>query len=405
MGNSKEAVSQVMTQDFDALLQQLTDAGRPVRSIDLFALSDATRDRVTDFERAWKELEVDRRLELVNSMVEQAEANIHLNFHAVLRALLRDPDGRVRKLAIEGLWEDERTNLVLPLIALLRGDPMADVRATAAVSLGRYLLLGALGEIDAKPVREAEQALREAWFRSGEVNDVRRRALEGLACCELRGINEMIRSAYYDDDASMRQSALFAMGRTADSRWSKLVLAELNSYEPAMRFEAAQAAGEIGLKSAVARLVECIEDVDSAVREAAVIALGKIGGPNARRILKAVLRGDDEALAHAAEDALDELSFGSSSVDDALMVYEPGTALEAELTGERVERFDDEDEDDDAFGVDDFSLDDDDDFDDDGFGDDDDDDSIDWDLQDDGFGDGDDEDDDWDDEDDGDDDQ
>ncbi len=388
MGNIKEAVSQVMTQDFDALLQQLTDAGRPVRSIDLFALSDATRDRVTDFERSWKELEVDRRLELVNSMVEQAEANIHLNFHAVLRALLRDPDGRVRKLAIEGLWEDERTNLVLPLIALLRGDPVADVRATAAVSLGRYLLLGALGEIDAKPVREAEQALREAWFRSGEVNDVRRRALEGLACCELRGINEMIRSAYYDDDASMRQSALFAMGRTADSRWSKLVLAELNSYEPAMRFEAAQAAGEIGLKSAVARLVECIEDVDSAVREAAVIALGKIGGPNARRILKAVLRGDDEALAHAAEDALDELSFGSSSVDDALMVYEPGTPLEAELSDE---------------------IDDDDDFDDDGFGDDDDDDSIDWDLQDDGFGDGDDEDDDedddWDDEDDGDDDQ
>ncbi len=37
----------------------------------------------------------------------------------------------------------------------------------------------------------------------------------------------MIRKAYYDDDASMRQSALFAMGRTADSRWSKLVLAEL----------------------------------------------------------------------------------------------------------------------------------------------------------------------------------
>ena len=45
----------------------------------------------------------------------------------------------------------------------------------------------------------------------------------------------------------MRQSALFAMGRTADSRWAKVVLSELESHEPAMRFEAAQAAGEMGL--------------------------------------------------------------------------------------------------------------------------------------------------------------
>lgn len=357
-----------MTQDFDALLQQLTDTGRPVRSIDLFALSDATRDRVTAFERAWDEMDGERRHELVGFMVEQAEANIHLNFHAVLRALLRDPDGRVRKLAIEGLWEDERTNLILPLVALLQGDPVTEVRATAAVSLGRYLMLGALGEIDEKPVHQAEQALREAWFRTGEVNDVRRRALEGLACCESHGINEMIRNAYYDDDALMRQSALFAMGRTADSRWSKLVLAEMDSYEPAMRFEAAQAAGEMGLRSAVRRLVERIEDVDSTVREAAVVALGKIGGPDARRVLKAVLRGDDEALAQAAEDALDELSFGSASVDDALMVYEPGTARAGGRAGRLDEDDEDEDEedddeeddeDDDVFVGDDFRLDDD----------------------------------------------
>lgn len=356
----------MITQDFEALLQQLSDTSRPVRSVDLFALSDATRDRLEEFERTWDEMAEARRLELVSAMVEQAEANIHLNFHAVLRALLRDTDARVRRLAIEGLWEDERTSLIPSLVALLQGDPEAEVRATAAVSLGRYMLLAALGDIDEKPVQAVEQALRDAWFRSGELIAVRRRALEGLACCESRGISEMIRNAYYDDDALMRQSALFAMGRTADSRWAKLVLAELESYEPAMRFEAAQAAGEMGLRSAVAPLVERIEDVDSTVREAAVIALGKIGGPDARRVLQAVLRSDDEALAQAAEDALDELNFGSSAVNDALMVYEPEVVRKARFSEDEAAEVDDEDDghddedngDEDAADFDDLDLDD-----------------------------------------------
>ena len=133
---------------------------------------------------------------------------------------------------IEGLWEDERVSLVRPLIALLVDDAAADVRAAAATSLGRFVLLGVLGEIAEEPARAAEEALRVAWYRAGEPVDVRRRVLESLAYTSMPGLHDLIGSAYYHENELMRQSAVFAMGRSADSRWSQAVLAELGSPEP-----------------------------------------------------------------------------------------------------------------------------------------------------------------------------
>jgi HEAT repeat protein len=311
-----------MSDELDAVLIELGDEDRPVHSVDLGQLSDLARAEVAEFRVAWEQLSTERRRGLVASMVDQAETNIHMNFHAVLRACLTDPDGQVRRLAIEGLWEDERANLVQPLITILANDADATVRAAAAISLGRFVLLGELEEIPGEPARAAEQALRETWFRHGEVNDVRRRALEGLAYTSNTGINELIQNAYYDEDALMRQSAVFSMGRSNHPRWARIVLEELGSTEPEMRFEAAQAAGEMGLKSAVQILIRRLEDVDIPVREAAVAALGKIGGPAAKRALEGLIGGSDEPLAHAAEDALEELNFNTENLDNLMLDVE-----------------------------------------------------------------------------------
>ena len=307
-----------MTQGTETVFAQLADESRPVRSIDLHPLSDVPRERVPEFTALWQDLTAARRMELLREMVEQAEAHVDLNFHALLRALLDDADAQVRRLAVEGLWEDEKTNLIAPLADLLGRDAAAEVRAAAATSLGRYIYLGLMEDIAQRHADAAEAALRAAWRRPGEVNEVRRRALESLAYMETPGLNEMIRSAYYDEDALMRQSAVFAMGRTGDARWSRLVIEETNSPDPAMRFEAAQAAGEMGLRPAVQPLIRLVDDPDSSVREAAVAALGKIGGTTARRALEMLVRGDDEALSQAADDALAELKFISSVPENML---------------------------------------------------------------------------------------
>lgn len=298
-----------MPESLGALLAALADESRSVPTLDLAELSDLTRGQVGTFRASWDSLSAGRRLALMMAMVERAETNIHLNFHAALRTCLYDGDAQIRRLAIEGLWEDEKVNLVQPLIGLLNDDPSSDVRAAAATSLGRYMLLGVLGEIADTPAQQAEAALHAAWVRFTEPVAVRRRALESLAYSSSPAIHEMIHNAYYDEDELMRQSAVFAMGRSADKRWARFVLAELHSQQPAMRFESAIAAGEMGLRDAVQPLIWRLDDPDGGVREAAATALGKIGGPAARRALLALLRGQDEALAQAAEDALDELAF------------------------------------------------------------------------------------------------
>jgi hypothetical protein len=313
-----------MANQLASFLEQLRDENRPVRSLDLAAVSDLSRDQVAEFRAGWDVLRPARRLELMTVMVEQAETNIHLNFHAALRACLTDADAQIRRLAVEGLWEDERVNLIRPLTGLLAHDPAAEVRAASATSLGRFVLLGVLGEIDEEPAKEAAEALRAAWHRAGEPVSVRRRALEGLSHSEAPDLHDLISSAYYDDDALMRQSALFAMGRSANPRWNKIVLAELSSRDAAIRFEAAGAAGEMALRAAVQPLIQRLDDPDKDVREAAALALGKIGGPAARRALERLVGGDDERLAEAAEEALAELSFSSERLDDVLLDYSDG---------------------------------------------------------------------------------
>lgn len=314
-----------MQDAFTETVRQLADESRPLRLIDLTPLSDLGRSRVPEFQAAWTRLSSRRQLDLAAMLVERAENDIQMDFRTLLRELLSDAQAAVRRLAIEGLWEDERPSLIGLLVRLLHGDPEPEVRAAAAMSLGRFVLLGALGEIKASYAAEAEDALRGAWARPGEALEVRRRALEGLACCGAGDVPEMILAAYHQADPLMRQSALFAMGRTGDSRWADSVLQELASAEPAMRFEAAAAAGEIGLTTAVAPLIELLEDVDSAVREAAALALGKIGGRKARRALEGLLRGPDERLAEAAREALNELIFDSE--DPVAPWFAVGSAL------------------------------------------------------------------------------
>jgi HEAT repeat protein len=310
-----------MSSKLSSCLDLLADESRPVRTIDLADLSDLNRSQVAEFHAAWYALRPARRLELITAMVEQAETNIHLLFQAALRVCLTDGDAQIRRLAVEGLWEDERVSLVTPLADLLAHDPAADVRAAAATSLGRFVLLGVLGDIAEAPAQQAETALDAAWQRSGEPVSVRRRVLESLSYTDTADLHAMISDAYYSDDALMRQSALFAMGRSANPRWNKIILAELHDPDAAMRYEAAGAAGEMALRAAVQPLIQRLEDTDKDTREAAVLALGKIGGPAARRALEAVVAGEDERLAEAAMEALDELTFNTDHLDDVLLDY------------------------------------------------------------------------------------
>ena len=304
--------------DFEELLLQISDAENRLSISSLYCLSGMDRDEMLLFQEAWRSMAVERRRQIINFLMEVAEASFEVNFGLVFRFCLGDEDEEVRAAAIEGLWEDHDPALLNPLISLLRDDPSISVRAGAAAALGRYVLLGELDKIKARPFALVREALLETIHSSFEDQTVRQRAIESIAYSSDEGVREIIEAAYYHEDQRMRTSAVFAMGRSADPYWSDLVINELQSSRPEMRYEAAMASGELELAAATPLLANLVNDPDREVLEAAIWALGQIGGNEARRILYDCYREGDEFLCEAVEEALEQLEFMRGVLDISL---------------------------------------------------------------------------------------
>ncbi len=285
-------------------------------NIDLHYLSGLSLEDQERLELIWSRLPDPIRQKLIHELVEIAEADYEMDFAFLFRLALNDPDPEIRATAIEGLWEDEDVRLVTPLTRHLLTDTDLQVRIAAAQTLARFILLGELEKIRSRPFEVACQALIQAFYRRGENLEVRRRALESLAYASLSEVPRMIEESYAEGEEPLRISAVFAMGRSADRRrWGDIVRQELHNSNPNMRYEAARACGELEIKEAIRELIELVDDVDPEVQEAAIWALGQIGGDAARRTLEKYASSDNEILKEAALDALQELEFyhGESS--------------------------------------------------------------------------------------------
>lgn len=307
--------------EFEELLRKMRDSQTPLSISSLYGFSDLTRAEAQLFQEVWSLIDAGRRRWIIQSLVDIAEASFEVDFNSIFRLCLNDEDEMVRSRAVEGLWEDEDLTLAGLLVRLLRDDPSESVRAAAATSLGRFVLLGELEKIEAAPAMMVEDALLGAIYDPHETLEVRRRAVESIAYSGQDQVRDIIEMAYCDDEEEMRISAVFAMGRSADPLWREMVIAELDNPNPEMRYEAARACGELEISAALSALVGLIEaDPDPEVQEMAIWALGRIGGKEARRVLEACCESEDEVLRQAAEEALDELDFLGGHLD--LLLFE-----------------------------------------------------------------------------------
>lgn len=311
---------------FSDVMAQLKAGATSLSSPMLYALAAPENRDVKQFALLWPALPVEQRLKIISTLADQAEANYELDFNALFRVAMTDVDGKVRTVAIEGLWEDEEPALVRPLVKILREDPEPAARAAAASSLGRFVLLLDLEELDERYSESVRSALVDALGDPEEDLEVRRRAVESIAYWGDPSVADIIAEAYQSSEEPMRISAVFAMGRSADTSWADTVCVELGSPDPAMRYEAARAAGELQIRAALPALIKLTADRDREVQLAAVTALGQVGGQRAREVLERCARSSDEALNLAAEDALAELSLGRQPLD--LMVLDSDSDLD-----------------------------------------------------------------------------
>ncbi len=293
-------------------------AGRRVPDLIIRGLSKVLPSQMADVITVWAALATDDRREIMTALVEAAASDFELDFTAFGIFALTDPDAEVRQTAIDLLSEQINLVHMARLLDMAQHDGVDDVRASAIQALGPIILdaeLGKLPEDQVAPVVDYLLALL-ADRRTDVL--VRARALEAVAHSSHETISAQIKRAYEGEEPRMKTAALVAMGASSDEIWGEVIVDELASRQPANRYEAARAAGELNLIEAVPKLSRLALEDEGQVRNIAIWALGEIGGKEALRVLEAMMEqadeDDDEALTDLLEEALDAASVSEGQV-------------------------------------------------------------------------------------------
>ncbi len=326
----------------DMVLKALASSDGNLLFADIYyGLSGLSSEEIDRISPVWRGLDDERRRKLMRQVADLSEVDFELDYGAFGLFALDDPDAEVRQAAIDTLWIDGSVVFMSRLIDMAKTDKSDTVRAAAMSELGRFILMGEYEELPEKEVLRAQQVAITAWNDKSEDFHVRRRALEALANGSHEMVPGAILEAYNNPDLLMKVSAVFAMGRTCNASWAGLVMTELGSSEPEIQFEAARAAGELGLPQAVRYLDVLAARRDTEIREVAVWSLGEIGGDKATRVLT--------RLAEQAEEREDDEFL--ELVEDALANAEMFGGLDFEL--DELDELDDLDDFDDNFDFDD----------------------------------------------------
>lgn len=248
-----------------------------------------------------------------------------------LTASLEDVDAAVRTNAARSLGElcffadraaryrDETNSdlvrsdtVALPLINALQ-DPVAAVRTQAATSLNVLAIPGALPALIAllqDPDREVRVAAAFAAGRLGAPQslaalleilrdgprEARRQAAVSLRFLGDAAAVPALMDALADPSRSVREEAAVALGHLGDPQAvpalvNALTDANIMAEERrALREYLLTALGNLGDRRAVPSLIRALDDYDRNVRRAAILALGRLGGPQAEDALIGIVR-------------------------------------------------------------------------------------------------------------------
>ena len=88
---------------------------------------------------------------------------------------------------------------------------------------------------------------------------MRRRAIESLGFSGRPEVPDLIKTAYKQKDTDWVESALFAMGRSADQVWQNDIISMFDHAKPSVQSEAIQAAGQPAV-TALPKLSICLVD-------------------------------------------------------------------------------------------------------------------------------------------------
>lgn len=299
-------------------MNELADPDHDITSAGLEQLSGLAGEDEKVFKDRWGAIPAERRRELIGRFVDIADDNAELDYHTVFCHALTDEDPVVREHAPTGLWETDDRRTIPLLIARLENDPVDEVRAAAAQALSHFAALADSGKLVPRDSTRIWEALKASVDDEDEPITVRRRSLESIASFRTPEVRTWVQWGFDHPESMMRQSAIFAMGRSGDLAWMEIVTGEMESDDPAMRYEAANAAREFGEEDALPALADLVHDIDAQVSLSALHAISGIGGAKAKSLLRAYANSsDDPVVQEAAAEALEILE--ADAADFAMM--------------------------------------------------------------------------------------
>ncbi|HUM48944.1 MAG TPA: HEAT repeat domain-containing protein [Anaerolineaceae bacterium] len=293
-------------------INALIDESKPFPPALLYTFSDLNTDDIRILKAAWPSVPLMRRRTLLEDLIDMAERDNLMMFEEVGKIALEDEDADVLVSAIDLLFQAEDSRLIPTFLRFLQNVTLNErVRAAAANALGPYIYLGEVEKIRPELLQNIVEVLLNVY--ANDLSDlVRRRVLESLGYSSHAAVPELLRAAYFRPEVAWQESAMFAMGKSADDQWQSFVLANLEHENLKVRLQAIHAAGELTLYAARQTLLRMLnqEYKNEELRHELVWALSQIGGEGIEAAFYRLMdRIDDEEELTLIEDALDELNF------------------------------------------------------------------------------------------------
>ncbi len=270
-------------------------------------LSRLTGPEAEEFGQLWLEWSSKRVHEIVTRMISLCEEQPDVEFEAIYKQGLRHASSEVRLASLQGLEESVDRALIKPLCEMLKSDPVADVRAAAAIPLAHLSAMAQMGKLGTRYTTSLVETLYSVLEDEREVQDVKLKALEAVSVFGDDRLAPHIEAAWSSGRLAARQSSLFAMGRTSDPKWVDRVVPDLEHDAASIRYEAAMAMGELGDERHLHALEAPLDDVDLTVQLAAISAVERIGGDTAKSLLELKLVSTEPRVVELVQQALQTL--------------------------------------------------------------------------------------------------
>jgi len=298
----------------DELEKNLLNESEPFPLPFLQLFSDINQQDLDKVKKIWPKVSQQRKVTLLNDLENLMQIDTLISCDDFGFFALDDEDPIVKSQAIALLWECTDLNLASRYMKILQEDKDPELSAAAASGLGRFVLLGELDEIPKEHFKKVMQTLIEKYLTS-QSNSLKQSILESLGYVSNAQINGFITEAINKPEKEWVLSALFAISRSANEYWGKIVLEKLNDLDPDIQLEAVKAAGELEISDSKEIIMEILENTlpEEELHLQSIWSLSMIGGNDVQKLFDNLLESsDNDQEMGMLEMAIDNLELTNS---------------------------------------------------------------------------------------------